>query len=353
MVYSIYLYIMTTIVFLSTSCLDEISIELPDSSMRRLTIGGVVERSPDEYRFFISVHKTQSVNQTFIEDPEYAKIAIVYHGEPIFSVENGKEMRISIENFHTEYGGDKATAEFNFTVELDNGSVFKSEPQRILEVPKGTEIGLEYFEKKVVNSIGNIVEKGFVRVSVDAPLINEMGSVVSLKWDVTGDYEFREACDAGNFNARICYLHEENPVGLVNILNAGNISSTSVKNYELGSTEANYKFASRYYFTLVQKAVVEETAVYWEEVAQSLTRAGTIYDAYPGPVSTNIQQVKGEPVEVIGYFYTAGVDTLRRRATKEETGFQRSPCSIFSRAEGCCGCLLLPGSNDRKPNFWE
>ncbi|MBK8506228.1 MAG: hypothetical protein IPL46_30930 [Saprospiraceae bacterium] len=268
-------------------------------------------------------------------------------------IPNGEDVRIKIAEFEDRFGSDVKEGSFNILVELPDGQIFESVSQKILPVPVGATIRLKYIQRKVLNTIKNIVDQGFVKVAVDAPLINENAELVSLKWDITGDFEFRENCDDLNYNPHICYIHESNPVGPVNIINAKKINGDHVVAYELGETLANYKFSSRYYFTVVQKAISDDAANYWEEVGSSLARDGTIYDLPAGLIRSNISQTAGDVRQVIGYFYTASIDTLRHRVTKEETGFQRSPCTFFSQAEGCCGCFSLAGSSYDKPDFWN
>jgi hypothetical protein len=272
---------------------------------------------------------------------------------PIMTVPNAEDVRIGIAEFEDRFGSDGKDGSFNILVKLADGKHFKSVPQKIQSAPVGITIRLNLIKRRVLNTIKNIVDQEFVQVAVDAPLINENVESVSLKLDVTGDYEFRENCDDLDYNPRICYIHESNPVDKIHIINAKKINGDHVVAYELGETLANYKFSSRYYFTVVQKAISGDAANYWEEVGSSLARDGTIYDLPVGPIRNNITQTAGDFRHVIGYFYTAAVDTLRHLVTKEETGFQRSPCTFFSQAEGCCGCFSLAGSSYDKPHFWN
>lgn len=334
-------------------CVDTIQVDLPNVNGGRLVVGGVVERSPEIYRFLISVSETQSVHGTFIEKLADSEISILLNGKAIFLISNNEEFRIPISDFHQQYGGSPEDATFNISVKLSDGRIFESVEQKIMDAPTGTELKLEYYEKKVFNVIGNLVDRGFVRVYLSTPLVNREGDMVSLKWDVTGDYEFRESCFGVTFNPKVCYIHESYPVGAINIINSDKANVSNLVNFELGETDATYKFASRYYFTVVSKAISNYSAAFWEEVDRALTREGTIYDIPPAAFRTNIHQIEGAVSEVQGYFYTAGVDTVRYRATKEETGFQRSPCSIFAQADGCCGCFALGGSTYDKPHFWD
>ncbi|MCB0688364.1 MAG: DUF4249 family protein [Saprospiraceae bacterium] len=337
------------------SCLDTINIDLPNDEAGRLVIDGLVERSPDIYRFVVNVSRTRDLNTEGIDNLESATILLLYNGTPIFELVNGEEDTISIVAFHEQYGGNLEEAYFNIRVLTPDGNMFESESQKILNSPKESSIKLSYEIRAELNDRENVVQRGYVKVGISTPIINQTGERVSFRWDVSGVYEFREVAwtDDPFVNVKTCYVKDFLPGNKVNVLKSSEISGDYITDFEIAALPGDHKFASGYYFTVVQKTLDEAAAIYWDRVRQSIDREGTIFDAPVGANNSNIQQVSGDPVEVLGYFYTAGVDTLRHLSTREETGKQLHLCAYATVSDACCDCLLLVNSSLSKPLYWQ
>ena len=77
---------------------------------------------------------------------------------------------------------------------------------------------------------------------------------------------------------------------------------------------------------------------------------------HQGKIRTNLRNVNDVSDEqVLGYFYTAGIDTVRHLATPKATGFQRHLCNpLDSMADPCCNCLDGFGNSTlEKPHYWK
>jgi hypothetical protein len=213
---------------------------------------------------------------------------------------------------------------------------------------------VRYEERSELNDKGNVVEKGYVKVFMNSPLINSLSERVSLRWNVSGVYRFPEIPWTDNpfIPVYTCFVQERESGNQINIANSNDIRGDEVKEFEVLETTADYRFSSGYYFNVIQKAISGEAAAYWQEVRKGVTRSGTIFDVPAGQIRSNIIQAQGTEQEVLGYFYTAGVDTIHRSATRGETGGQYPLCAFANVSDACCDCLLLVNSSYDKPTYW-
>lgn len=340
---------------LTAGCIDTIEVDLPPGSQERLVIDGVVERSPDLYRFFVRVSSTTGLTEELVANEVPADIQLMYQGVPVRGLINAREDTISIERFHQLYGGTTEDATFNILVRTVDGKSFESQPQKILPNPKDSKIELTYETRQELNDIENIVERGYVKVGVSTSVINDFQERVSLRWDISGVYKFPEVAwtDDPFFFPKVCYVEDFLPVNKVKVLLSNSVRTDYVERFEIAELEADHRFASGYYFTAVQKSISEDAAIYWDQVRQSIEREGTIFDAPVGAVNSNIRQVEGSAQTVLGYFYTADIDTIRHLSTREETGRQIHLCAFQTVSEACCDCLILVNSTLEKPTYWE
>ena len=343
------------IMFFIAGCIDEIGVHIPDKQNDRLVIEGFVEQSPDIYRFLVTVSRSNTLNGDAVDLRENASINLLYNGQSSIALINGQADTISIDRFHQIFGGDPRTAKFNIGVQTSDGSLFEAVEQPILKTPEGSTIRLQVEVRPELNEIENLIERSYVKVLINSPLINNVGERVSFRWDVTGVYRFPEVAWTDNpfFFPKTCYVNDFVPFNEVNVLNSNKINGPEVREFEICETPADFRFASGYYFTVIQKSIDSKAAEYWDEVRQSIEREGTIFDPPVGAIRSNIKQVGGLEQEVLGYFYTAGIDTIRHFATREESGKQRHLCAFQTVSEACCNCLLFVNSSLERPFYWE
>jgi len=336
-------------------CIDTIMIDLPEEAEGRLVIDGVVERSPDIYRFFVRVSSTFDLNTDLVDKREVVDIELIYDGKPVFDLRNGEDNVMEISAFHQLYGGNPEEALFNIRVHTPEGNIFESLPQKIIDGPEGSTLQFGYQERPQLNELENLVTGKYVKVQVSTPVVNSKGERVSMRWDISGVYRFPEVAwtDDPFFFPKTCYVYDFVPVNQVNVLKSSSIHGDFVDRFEIGELEADHRFSSGYYITAIQKSISEPAADYWDQVRQSIEREGTIFDPPVGAVKSNIRQIEGSPVEVLGYFYTAGIDTLRHLSTRDETGNQLHLCAFQTVSEACCDCLIIVNSTLDKPAFWK
>jgi len=338
-----------------SGCLDEISVNLPSGLSDRIVIEGVAERSPDDYRFLISVSRTKTLVDPVLNLEEGVMISLLFNGSEIVNLTNGQPWVSPIDVFHNIYGGISGQGEFNIRVETSEGQIFESEPQKILDPPVGGSISYELEERSVLNELENLVDRSFIKIKVNTPVVNSAGERVSMTWNATGVYIFAEgSCTTDIYGSpRRCYVSEFFGGSIANVLQSNQVDGNQVDGFEILETTASPQFSFGYYLTLVRRTISQEAGIYWNELQKSQQREGTIFDSPAGTISSNIRQISGITEPVLGYFYTAGIDTLRQFGSREDGGFQPLYCTFNPFGHGCCDCRELPFSTTKKPPYWK
>lgn len=338
-----------------SACLDEISIDLPDESAGRLVIDGVVERSPDVYRFLVSVSRTQSLEAPVFLPEENVLISVLLNDSVIFDLPNGVPEQMPLEQFHSRYGIVDQEDLFNIRVVTGNGDRFESVGQSILQSPGMGSVSFELTEREELNDLENLVKRSYVKIKVNTPVINQNGDRLAMIWNASGVYAFVEGeCTTDIYGSpRTCYVTERFNGTIPQVLQGAEVRGDQVEGFEVFETTASPQFAIGYYLTLVRRTVNGEAGLYWNEVRRSQQREGTIFDPPSGAIRSNIHQIDGQATDILGYFYTAGIDTLRQKGTRETGGSIRMPCAADPSALGCCYCLELAGSSFQKPPYWK
>lgn len=342
-------------IFSMLACLDEIDVALPHDASGRLVIEGVAEQSRDFYRFLVTVSRTRTLsNQVFTIDNS-AAITLLLNEAEIFSLPNGREFLIEKQEFEGIYGNTADPYLFNIRVETADGNIYESKPQSILVPPASGSISYELDERTELNELENLVDRSYIKIKVNTPVINPEGRRVSMVWSATGVYAFVEGeCTTDPYGSpRRCYVTENFGRSIPHVLQGNEINGDYVEGFEILETTASPQFTVGYYLTLVRKTISLESGKYWDQVRQSQQREGTIFDSPVGAIASNIRQLNGDPSAVLGYFYTAGIDTLRQFGTREDGGSLILPCAARPGSFGCCDCRELPFSTTEKPPFWE
>ena len=338
------------------ACIDTIEIELPQGEGGRLVIEGSVERGPDFYLIRSSVRRTAQDIRDVVLNLETADIFLLLNDQEVLSLANNEAEMIEINAFHDQYGSDPTSARFGLRVILEDGRIFESEQQQVLDSSPASNLEIKLIERELLNDAGIFVQQSYVELLVNTALKNDQGEALSYLWEVSGVYEFPEIAwtDDPGFFPTTCYVPVTPPPDEINVVLASKLNGEELKAYKIAETEADFRFISGYYYTVLQKALDEKAANYWEQVATNISREGTLFDPPAGQIESNIRNINDAQDEVLGYFYAAGIDTLRYFASPDETGNQLHPCAIEPGTPLCCDCLsTLFNSSRNKPPYWD
>jgi len=337
-------------------CVDTIDIKLPDNVGGRLVIEGSVERGPDAYLFRASVRRTAQDIRDIVLKLEQADISLIMNDEEVLFLENNEPLTVNIDSFHTQYGAQPSSAQFRIRAVLEDGRIFESTNQQVLSPSRFSSLDIKMNERLIVNSAGILVEEEFLELLVNTALENDQAEKLSFVWEVSGVYKFEEVAwtDDPAFFPATCYVNVPAPPNEVNVLLATDIGGEVLEKHKIAETVVDFRFVSGYYYSVLQKTVDVNAGRYWEQVAANIGREGTLFDPPAGRIETNIRNIEDEQDEVLGYFYAAGIDTVRYLTTPGETGNQRHPCSLDPTLDFCCDCIAnIFNSSLSKPSYWD
>lgn len=351
-----YRFLVFVIIIVATACVDTIDLQLPEAEGGRLVIEGSIERGPDEYQIRASVRRTAQEVVDIVLELEEADIFLMMNGAEVLELANDQSAFVVVDSFHSQYGSTPATAQFQIRVVLPDGKSYTSDAQQILDSPSGSSLEIDLVERPEVNDAGILFEEEYVEVFVNTPLRNDRGNQLSFLWEVSGMYAFTEIAwtnDPGFFPA-VCYVPVSAPPDEISVISAADVSGEFLSAFKIAETHADYRFQTGYYFTALQKTLDINAAEYWKQVAASIRQDGTIFDTPPGQILSNIHSEQNPEEEVLGYFFAAGIDTVRYFATPHETGLQTHLCVVSPGEPVCCDCLgtFFNGSKS-KPSYWD
>ena len=344
--------------FLIWSCIDTIDLELPSNAAGRIVLEGYVYQTPDHYAFRASARKTVQILDELVFALDDSELTMVFNGMEVFSLENNVELLIDIDQFHSDFGGSPDESIFRLRALTSDGRILESTEQRVLlpAIGSSLEVGLD--SRLILNDAGNIIDKEFVELFINSPLVNLRSQRVSYLWEVSGVYRYPELTwtDSPFWLPTICYIPVRPLLNAVNVVSSADVSSEELVRFKINEIEADFKFHSAFYYTVVLKAINAAAAEYWKEVGESIKRDGTLFDTPPGKIRTNLRNINdASDDQILGYFYAAGVDTLRYLAMPDATGFQRHQCNpLDSMDVPCCDCLAgFRNSSIEKPHYWD
>lgn len=357
-------YHIILLLLLLVSCVDEITIDLPENQENVKVVEGYVERDSFHYFIWAQVSETQSVTGPFQPMPRDAIVYLIYNGNQNIQIPTGQIVKMSISEFHDTYGGTPEGAKFQLLVEVE-GQSYRSEEQVMIETPKPDTITVETESRMELNEFNNIFENPYVKIFVHTPLENSMGERVNFIWQLFSDFEFIEGTRSDPFyTPKRCYV-PYNAIfrNDVNVASSADFSGRSnIDGFEIGEMVNDYRFSLKLVFTVVQKSLNANSLKYWQEVKASNEREGSLFDVYPGRIRTNIQNENNPDEEIHGFFHVSAVDTLRVSVSPREipnAPIQR--CSLWEEPDiispddpdPCLDCLNFSGATLTAPHYWN
>ncbi|MCB0630588.1 MAG: DUF4249 family protein, partial [Lewinella sp.] len=257
-------------------------------------------------------------------------------------------------NFRVEPG--KSYRLYVFT---PDGKRYRSSVETLFPVPVPTAVKQELGRRKVADESGDLVDQEFLRFLFSTPLVHpDYQGKAFLKWQLQGCYRFRGANFTRPFppNVRTCYFFDDLRRDEVVVYNGAENSADTLRDYFLLEEPFNYRFSGGFYLSIFQQSLSESAYCYWKNVGAVVDQSGDFFDAPPGRITGNFQNISDEAEVVYGYFYVT-----------QETVFRYYIPPVLDRVAPycpttisdpnfipaiCSDCLIQPGSTLEKPDFW-
>lgn len=344
-----------------SGCLSEITLEVPEENSSSIAIRGAL-RAGETTVVSIQITRISNFNASDIPEPVVgASVVLIDEFNrrlDIPMVDNGiYELLIPDNTYELEVKTGNA---YQLSVATPNGKTYLSTFEPLNAVPDPIEIKQARTSRDILNEVGNIESQEFVRFLLTTPLLApNSGGRSYLKWDFVGTYRFLESTLASPFppNTKTCYIFEELNLENTVVFNGAESNQEVLTDFFLLEEPFDFRFSDGFYLTTLQQSLSEGAYQYWENIGKIIELSGNFFEAPPGKINGNFQNVEDAAEEVFGYFYATEEKTIRYFLPPPENRptpyCPNSVSNADSAPAACLDCLLRPGSTLIKPDFWE
>lgn len=250
---------------------------------------------------------------------------------------------------------------YHIEIVLAEGNTYRSRPQ-VMPIPvEPDEIYFEIGPREVIGgSTGSLLDRVFIDVFIDTPLLNGSEQNSHIRWTVQEVYSFVDR-SCGTFDtAETCYFIDpiEDAEVLVFENEAGAqayLSRYRIRTRELVPFD---EFTARHYFLVSQFTISEEELDYWKNVRSVANQTGSLFEVQPAPVIGNIYEEGNAQSQVLGFFSVNAESRLRTFTTpnsiKPYPVFTCNDESFFRENQPqCCFCSTKEGIRIPRPDYWD
>lgn len=250
---------------------------------------------------------------------------------------------------------------YHIEIVLSEGKTYSSTPQLLPRPIEPEEIYFEIGPREIIGgSTGSLIDKIFIDVFIDTPLLLDQEQNIHLRWTVEEVYSFVDR-SCGTFDsAETCYFID--PIDDAEVLLFENeagaqdyLSRFRVRTRELVPFD---EFTARHYFLVSQFTISQEELDYWKNVRSVANQTGSLFEVQPAPVMGNIFEVGNEQSTALGFFSVSAESNLRIFTTpnsiKPYPVFTCNDESFFrDHQPECCFCSTKEGISIPRPDYWD
>jgi Domain of unknown function (DUF4249) len=345
------------------SCVDRISIEIPNESSV-LVVDGLITDEPGPYTVQLTRASNLDTDLTFRKFISAKSVTIF---DNLGNSELLTEIELGI--YKTKPAGIRGVVgrEYHIRIEGRDGKIFESIPEKIKPVGK---IDSVYYEFAVRQSSNESSEAGF-NVFVDSKGLAESDNL--LRWAFAATFqvktfpEFRQIlvredripaplpCSSYRaLNGSIipipgkpcecctCWVtqYEDKPHVSDNQL----VSNGNFRRIHLGFIPINPFYFHFQVMVQVRQMSLSRTAFdFWRNIQSQKEGAGSLFQPPSGKARTNIFEINGAE-QAQGIFYAAGVN--------KEIDFLKFPFYPAPSADSTT-CLIYKNSTNKRPEEWK
>jgi hypothetical protein len=332
------------------------------------------ERSPSEILLVVQGRKALGKTPTEIKLGTSSPYGVFEPGEPIPFAKVSMFNHLGEEEILTEDplnpGTYRSEGEmipgipghaYHIEIQLDNGDMYRSIPDTMPNLFRVDQAYFKLTEYEFFNEFGFLVNRDRIQVFIDTSFpLTQKGPY--FRWLTQEVWRFSEADKPWDplYFPKTCYVKEITSPQYLPLYN-GDIQETSkIEEQLVAFTDINYSFLEKHYFNIYQMSLSAEAYAYWERVDRVSNQVGTIFDAPPAPIRSNIYNIADSSEVVLGFFETAAIDTARFFTLPRdfpditifdicEPDFRFSP-PRFNRT--CENCLMIPDSQLERPDYF-
>ncbi len=248
-------------------------------------------------------------------------------------------------------------------VEAFDGRKFESSIEPLYDVPEPSDLRIEYYDRN--NGVGS--ERTWIRLLLSTPIKFNDGSPAKLKWDIEEVAKITDSPisrDVTNpVSPSTCYVTTSLTTRKVALIDGEEFSGEQLVELTISETPLKVYYAEGTYFNVYQEGLSPDAYKYWEDIADIITRTGSMFDPPAGKLATNFKNTI-EPIddEVFGFFYASSQKVIRIFIPPDPFGNAikycpptvegQNPERICNYPPVCCDCAALPNSTIERPAWW-
>lgn len=250
---------------------------------------------------------------------------------------------------------------YRVEVVLSNGKVYQSAEEEMQDTLALGELSYKFVREETLNELNNIVLKKRIKVSVENP-IPENTENLFYKWEVSGEYEFRETDALSDIFATTgagplmftCFVPEALNFGDLYLLDGRGLGGKEGFKQEIKTIPVSFKFAYNYCVHVNQLSLSEGAYRFWNQVQTLSEREGLFQASAAGEIKGNMKNADDPEEKVLGYFYTAAINAKKIFVSPDSVANPFSPCFLIDPAfvGACDECLVIRGSYRGAPDYW-
>ncbi|HKK76895.1 MAG TPA: DUF4249 family protein [Saprospiraceae bacterium] len=342
-------------------CFDEIQLDLPTSTDRKIVVEGYVNQSEEEMEVLITVGNSTSFDDEAgdVELLPLETAYLIYNEVPFpqYPLTNNTLNRLSITDFE-QVAPSSGAPVVQLFVRLADGRIYQSARDTLPALPRIENIDVGTYTREIRNEQGILLERDFLEILLSTPLQRGDSEKALLRWEMTGVYRYVESPPPVSSTLdpqQTCYLPDDLSGDEILLFNGRETTETSLNRFPaIRNIPLNHFFASGYYITVLQQTLSPAAYQYWDQLRQNANPGGGLFDPTPGTVTGNIQNIENAEETVLGFFYATQTDTIRRLIRPGELGNPQSYCANPSNydQERCSECTVLSNSTLTKPDYW-
>ena len=373
------------LILFASACLDRIYIDVGDIAVNTIAVNGHITNEPGPYQV--------AINMAFdIESKESLRHPVSAERVVISDNTGASEVltEASAGIYVTKADGIRGTVgrTYSLRIELQDGRVYESVPDTLLEAGKIDNLYSEFTEEQTPE---NVTLYGF-DVKFTPSIVTE--NRYHLMWKFTGTFqsdtnpEFKEDEPCGEITCQGCNRCNYRPLcsGIRNMsplpgidraifvrigpcecctcwydffntqillsddlfVQEGKFSTQTAMHIPLEA----WTFQHRVYAKVTQFTLSRKAFDFWKAVKDQKTAINSLFQPVTGKIKTNFVQVSGPPVGIEGLFFAAGTASkamfIDRDDVREGVPIPE-PGVLFDNS-----CLkLFPYATTEKPEFWE
>lgn len=349
------------VIFFSPQCIEEIPFESREGS-ELLVVNGRVSNLEEEHIVYLSRTVKYGVPPSPVTQAQVSLLESNQDAWEFFESSPGK--------YILPQGIFKANtgSTYFLKIVLQNGDEYQSDPELILPPITPDSVTWAVSKEPIKSKDGYTYSIDAIQLFIHTPLI-ENNKNIHLRWTAESAFQFSTLPACNPFKTvYTCYYSSAINPGNLYIYSNQEVGERRLSGIKIGyeAIDPNYKYMETHYFSVHQYRISEQAFDYYRKLDLVANQNGSIFDAIPASVQSNVHNIRHPSERVLGYFQAASASIIRLRLTSSDfkdkyvlmskdlnlCGWRIGvPDSKYF--EGCCNCGALPEPMILRPDWWQ